>query len=58
MPVEDVGGAVQLGPGEDDVGGEPTSATLATTSCSSQMRCASVKDAAMSLSVSDMVVGS
>ena len=58
MAVEDVGGAVQLGPGEDNVGAEPTSATLATTSCSSQAHWASVKDAATSLSMSDMVVSS
>ena len=58
VAVEDIGGAVQLGPGEDDVGGEPPSATLAATSCSSQARWASVKDAATSLSLSDMVVGS
>ena len=56
--VEDIGGAVQLGPGEDDVVGEPPSATLDATSCSSQARWASVKDAATSLSLSDMVVGS
>ena len=29
VAVEDIGGAVQLGPGEDDVGGEPPYATFA-----------------------------
>ena len=58
MAVEDIGRAVQLGPGEDAVGGEPPSATLAATSCSSQARWTSVKDVATSLSVSYMVVGS
>ena len=49
VAVEDIGGAVQLGPGEDDVGGEPPSATFAATSCSSQARWASVRDVTLAI---------